>query len=235
VRKISIGSLVKRWWVVLIAVAVVGVAGFAVVRLHGVFGSHYSTSAGSAFANEIVPFNPKHVVLDVFGPPGAVASFKMRSNEPDYAKVIEVTPLTKAIKTARQSCHDETVTHQVKPRDSNQVIGTVAGAVLGGVIGHQIGGGSGRDIATVAGAAAGGYGGNRIEKHMQDKNTYTTTEPRCETVYDKSEKQVGYSVRYRLGNQERTIKMNHDPGDRIPVHDGQLVLDDSPGTQDKKS
>ena len=166
---------------------------------------------------------------------GAVASFKMRSNEPDYAKVIEVTPLTKAIKTARQSCHDETVTHQVKPRDSNQVIGTVAGAVLGGVIGHQIGGGSGRDIATVAGAAAGGYGGNRIEKHMQDKNTYTTTEPRCETVYDKSEKQVGYSVRYRLGNQERTIKMNHDPGDRIPVHDGQLVLDDSPGTQDKKS
>jgi uncharacterized protein YcfJ len=168
---------------------------------------------------------------------GAVASFKLRSNESDYAKVIEVTPLTKTINTPRQSCHDETVTHQVKPRDTNQVIGTVAGAVLGGVIGHQIGGGSGRSIATVAGAAAGGYGGNRIEKHMQDKNTYTTTEPRCGTVYDKSEKQVGYSVRYRLGDQERTIKMNHDPGDRIPVRDGQLVLDDSPGSgsQDKKS
>ena len=73
-RKISIGSLVKRWWVVLIAVAVVGVAAFAVVRLHGIFGSHYSTSAGSGFANEIVPFNPKHVVLEVFGPPGTVAS-----------------------------------------------------------------------------------------------------------------------------------------------------------------
>jgi hypothetical protein len=74
VRKISVGNLVKRWWVVLIALAVVGVAAFAVVRLHGIFGSHYSTSAGSAFANEIVPFNPKHVVLDVFGPPGAVAT-----------------------------------------------------------------------------------------------------------------------------------------------------------------
>ena len=73
-RKISVGSLVKRWWVVLIAVAVVGVAALAVIRLHGIFGSHYSTSAGSAFANEIVPFNPKHVVLDVFGPPGAVAT-----------------------------------------------------------------------------------------------------------------------------------------------------------------
>jgi uncharacterized protein YcfJ len=165
---------------------------------------------------------------------GALASFTLRSHEPDYAKVIEVTPLTKTISTPRQSCHDETVTHQVKPRDTHQVIGTVAGAVLGGVIGHQIGGGSGRDIATVAGAAAGGYGGNRLEKHVQDKNTYTTTEPRCETVYDKSEKQVGYSVRYRLGDQERTIKMNHDPGDRIPVRDGQLVLTDSTASPAKK-
>jgi uncharacterized protein YcfJ len=106
---------------------------------------------------------------------------------------------------------------------------------VGRVIGHQIGGGSGRDIATVAGAAAGGYGGNRIEKRVQDQNTYTITEPRCETVYDKSEKQVGYSIRYRLGDQERTIKKNHDRGDRIPVRDGQLVLYDSTGPHDKKS
>src|ERR1700688_3227365 len=85
---------------------------------------------------------------------GAVASFKLH-REPDYAKVIEVTPLTKTISTPRQSCHDETVTHQVKPRDSHQVFGTVAGAVLGGVIGHQIGGGSGRANSTGAGAATG--------------------------------------------------------------------------------
>jgi uncharacterized protein YcfJ len=163
---------------------------------------------------------------------GAIASFTLH-RQPDYAKVIEVTPLTKSISTPRQSCHDETVTHKKEPRDSHQVIGTVAGAVLGGVIGHQIGGGSGKDIATVAGAAAGGYGGNQIERHVQDKNTYTTTEQRCETVYDKSEKQIGYSVRYRLGDQEHTVKMNHDPGDRIPVRDGQLVLDDAAGTKGK--
>ena len=58
----------------LIAVAVVGVAGFCVYRLHGIFGSHYNTSTASAFSNEIVPFNPKHVVLEVFGPPGSVAT-----------------------------------------------------------------------------------------------------------------------------------------------------------------
>jgi Mycobacterium membrane protein len=58
----------------LVAVVVVGVAGLCVYRLHGIFGSHYNTSTASAFSNEIVPFNPKHVVLDVFGPPGAVAT-----------------------------------------------------------------------------------------------------------------------------------------------------------------
>jgi hypothetical protein len=57
-----------------VAVAVVVVAGFAVYRLNGVFASQDVTSTPSGGANEIVPFNPKHVVLEVFGPPGAVAT-----------------------------------------------------------------------------------------------------------------------------------------------------------------
>jgi hypothetical protein len=59
---------------VLVAVVVVGLAGFAVYRLHGVFGSHNKTSTASGVAEEIVPFNPKQVVLEVFGSPGAVAT-----------------------------------------------------------------------------------------------------------------------------------------------------------------
>ena len=59
---------------VLIAVAVVAVAGFSVYRLHGVFGSHHTTSAGGAISNDLTPFNPKHVLLEVFGPPGTVAT-----------------------------------------------------------------------------------------------------------------------------------------------------------------
>lgn len=58
----------------LVAVVVVAVAGFGVYRLHGVFGSHNSTSVGGASANDITPFNPKHIVLEVFGDPGAVAT-----------------------------------------------------------------------------------------------------------------------------------------------------------------
>jgi hypothetical protein len=58
---------------VLVAVVVVAVAGFCVYRLHGIFGSHYNPATASGI-NQIVPFNPKHVVLDVFGPPGSVAT-----------------------------------------------------------------------------------------------------------------------------------------------------------------
>lgn len=59
---------------VVVFVVVVGSAGFAVYRLHGSFGSHNNTSPAGANSGEIVPFNPKHVVLEVFGTPGAVAT-----------------------------------------------------------------------------------------------------------------------------------------------------------------
>ena len=58
----------------LVAVAVVAVAGFSVFRLHGVFASHNTTSNTGAISNELISFNPKHVVLQVFGAPGTVAS-----------------------------------------------------------------------------------------------------------------------------------------------------------------
>ncbi|OBG90645.1 hypothetical protein A5697_12115 [Mycobacterium sp. E3251] len=59
---------------VMVAVLVVVLAGFAIYRLHGIFGSQSSASADSNLANEIVPFNPKQVVLEVFGRPGATAT-----------------------------------------------------------------------------------------------------------------------------------------------------------------
>ncbi|WP_353359785.1 MmpS family transport accessory protein [Mycobacterium sp.] len=71
---ISVRRLVTRGWMLLVAVVVVAVAGFFVYRLHGIFGSHHNTSAASAISNDITPFNPKHVILEVFGAPGTVAT-----------------------------------------------------------------------------------------------------------------------------------------------------------------
>jgi hypothetical protein len=58
----------------LVAVVVVAVAAFCVYRLHGIFGSQHNTPAASAISNDITPFNPKHVILEVFGAPGTVAT-----------------------------------------------------------------------------------------------------------------------------------------------------------------
>ncbi|GJO38656.1 membrane protein [Mycobacterium marinum] len=58
----------------LVAVVVVAAAGFSIYRLHGIFGSYNGTSAANAVSNEIISFNPKQVILEVFGPPGGVAT-----------------------------------------------------------------------------------------------------------------------------------------------------------------
>jgi hypothetical protein len=73
-HRFSIGSRLMRRWMLFVALLVVAVAGFAVYRLNGIFGSEDVVSTPSGAANEIVPFNPKHVVMEVFGPPGTTAT-----------------------------------------------------------------------------------------------------------------------------------------------------------------
>ena len=65
--------VIKRGWIPLVVVILVAVAGFAVYRLHGVFGVRGATSAIGARADDVKPFNPKQVTLEVFGPAGSVA------------------------------------------------------------------------------------------------------------------------------------------------------------------
>ena len=59
---------------------------------------------------------------------------------------------------------------------------------------------------------------------MQHKDTYSTAEQRCKTVKHVSEKVVGYDADYRLNGHAATVRMDHRPGERIPVKDGKLVL-----------
>lgn len=161
---------------------------------------------------------------------GTLASYQIANREPQFAEVIDVQPVTETIRVPREECRDEVVTHTTPPKDRHQVVGTVAGAVVGGLVGSQIGGGSGKKVATVAGAVAGGYAGNKIQEKMQAGNTYTTTERRCSTVTDLQEKVVGYDVTYRLDDRQAIVRTRRAPGPRIPVRDGQLVLDEVAAT-----
>ncbi len=158
---------------------------------------------------------------------GAAAGYRIMSGS-HSAEVVSVKALNRTIQTPRQECRDEQVTHTKPAQDTERLVGTGVGAVIGGLLGSQVGGGSGRALAAVAGAAAGGYAGNKIEQNAQQRDTYTTTEQRCTTVYDSTEVPAGYDVEYVLNGKRLHVHMDHDPGKRIPVKDGHIVPESGP-------
>nr|WP_207202274.1 MULTISPECIES: glycine zipper 2TM domain-containing protein [unclassified Pseudomonas] len=156
---------------------------------------------------------------------GAVATYSLVKSGPEYAQVLAVQPVKQQIKTPREVCKDVAVTRQRPVKDEHQILGTVAGAVGGGLLGSMIGGGNGKKIATVAGAVGGGYAGNKVQEGMQERDTYTTTQTRCNTVNDISDKVVGYDVKYELDGKQGQVRMDRDPGNQIPVNkEGKLIL-----------
>jgi len=79
-----------------------------------------------------------------------------------------------------QRCWDEEVVVQVEPKDDRAIAGTAAGAILGGAIAKKLG--DDNDLATAAGAAAGAFAGRRLQRQVQENNTETVIERRCEPV-----------------------------------------------------
>jgi hypothetical protein len=73
VVKIPVANAVKKAWVPLVIAIVILVAGFVVDRLRGIFGNHDNRPITSAGADDIKPFNPKHVLYQVWGPAGTIA------------------------------------------------------------------------------------------------------------------------------------------------------------------
>jgi outer membrane lipoprotein SlyB len=63
--------------------------------------------------------------------------------------------------------------YEVKGQASG--VGAAVGAVAGGLLGHQIGGGTGKQIATVAGAVGGGLAGHEIEKRRNSETRWEVT------------------------------------------------------------
>jgi hypothetical protein len=74
VKRGAISPLLSRGWMFLVTLLVIGIAGFAVYRLQGAFGSNVNVKTPGGSADQIVPFNPKRVQLEVFGDPGATAT-----------------------------------------------------------------------------------------------------------------------------------------------------------------
>ena len=81
----------------------------------------------------------------------------------------------------------------------------------------MVGGGKGNTVATVAGAVGGGYAGNRIEASHQQGQVVTSVQHHCETVSNPNGNIIGYDVHYVYNGVTRTVRMDHDPGDRVQL------------------
>jgi len=65
--------VLRRLWIPLVVLAVIGAGGLTVSRLHGIFGSEKRPSYADTRIDNTKPSNPTHLRYEVFGPPGTVA------------------------------------------------------------------------------------------------------------------------------------------------------------------
>ena len=101
----------------------------------------------------------------------------------------------------------EVLQSQAQPQSS--IGGAVIGGIVGGVLGHQVGGGSGRDLATAAGVVGGAMAGNAIGKR---NGTQVVESYRITVRIDN-----GTMRSYDVGNA-----VDLRPGDRVRIENGVL-------------
>ena len=86
----------------------------------------------------------------------------------------------KEVAASHTECSQEKVVTN-KEWGAKSVVGTLIGGAAGGALGHQIGGGTGKDVATAAGAVGGAYVGHEVaNKHYPDQEV--SYREKCRTV-----------------------------------------------------
>jgi hypothetical protein len=98
VRKIPVRRLVKQLWIPVIVVVVLAVSGLVVSRLHKMFASQ-DLNAGAGAGIEIVQFNPKILVYDVFGVDGTRAKVDYFDADANTHEVNVTLPWSTTIST----------------------------------------------------------------------------------------------------------------------------------------
>ncbi|WP_420110394.1 MmpS family transport accessory protein [Mycolicibacter arupensis] len=88
--RFSVTAVARRQWVVIVVVVVVALVGFSVDRLRGIFGSNNEVSRPGSEALENTGYNPKHVLFEVFGAPGAVATINFLDINAQPQRVADV-------------------------------------------------------------------------------------------------------------------------------------------------
>jgi uncharacterized protein YcfJ len=138
--------------------------------------------------------------------------YRRRPNE----RVFEapVTSVRAVVGPPSERCWVERQQVTEPSRGNANVGGAVVGAIIGGVLGHQVGGGTGKDVATAGGAVAGAVIGANAGR---DGNVTSERDVRrCETTA--SGPPEYWDVTYNFRGVEHRVQMTAPPGPTIAVN-----------------
>ena len=121
-----------------------------------------------------------------------------------YATVVSVEPAFDTTRTPRQVCGDEATLAQAS------MAGEAPAAAA--------------PALTPTPAPAPAPAPAKPEQAPASGDTDATASAECVVVFDTSSVQAGFDVTYELDGTQKVVRMEHDPGKRIPVEDGELVL-----------
>lgn len=141
----------------------------------------------------------------------------------EQARVLSSIPVSQQVAVPQQFCEDVQVSTGTRTNGTGAVIGAILGGVAGNALGH--GGHRGprgsyypstRGPSTVVGAIAGGLIGNAVEG-ANSQPSYETVR-RCTNASGYENRVVAYDVTYEYAGQRYTTRMDHDPGNWMPIN-----------------
>lgn len=180
------------------------------------------------------------VVLAVISLPAWAGHNDSRYSEPvydsgqyDYAKVVDVIPVTEIVQIPenQQVCREVPVQRRVAEYRSPAP--AIFGAILGGVIGNQLSRGHGhkhghghrrghhnnRAVATVAGAAIGSVIATGVQYQKYPARYYSDVTQVCstQTSWRTEERVIAWDVSWKYRGRIYHSRMDEPPGERIRV------------------
>jgi len=148
-------------------------------------------------------------------PIASAPDFHRRNNERLYKA--PVTSVRAVVGPPEQRCWIEQEQVAVEQRNNANVPGAIVGALLGGVLGHQVGGGSGKDLATVGGVVAGAALGNQVGRNNAPQPAQTRGVQRCREVPSQAAPQF-WDVTYNFRGMDHHVQLSDPPGKSVTVN-----------------
>jgi uncharacterized protein YcfJ len=138
--------------------------------------------------------------------------YRRRENETLYEVPVSAVRAVMSPASGQRCWIEREQVSQPRPRAS--IGGAIAGGVIGGILGHQIGGGSGRDIATVGGAVAGAAVGSNVGRNNTAPETRDVQ--RCTSARDAAPEY--WDVSYNFRGVQHHVQLTAPPGATILVN-----------------